>query len=98
MAFLIVFHHESESGAWLISTYLPSAACAGPRPHSVSAARASAFSTMRLFRSVMARLQRCWIVTLVGVPACALGEPPWGTARRERIVGILEKRFHRTTT
>src|SRR5215471_15813895 len=22
MAFLIVFHHESESGAWLISTYL----------------------------------------------------------------------------
>src|SRR5262249_45801218 len=25
MLFLIVFHHESESGAWLISTYLPAA-------------------------------------------------------------------------
>src|SRR5919206_977249 len=39
MAFLIVFHHESESGAWLISTYR--SACAAPAV--IRAASAAAF-------------------------------------------------------
>jgi hypothetical protein len=58
-AFLMVFHHESESGAWLISTYLP-AACAAPRLIVIAAAIAKVFSTRRLVTRFMVLSPSLW--------------------------------------
>src|SRR5579872_3627834 len=47
-AFLIVFHHESESGAWLTKTNRSPAACAGLRDAAKGKAKAAASTVLRI--------------------------------------------------
>ncbi len=54
-AFLIVFHHESESGAWLTKTNRSPSACAAPTP--TASGRASAAAT-RLLRIKLRTIER----------------------------------------
>src|SRR5579883_526091 len=46
-AFLIVFHHESESGAWLTKTKRSPAACAGLKAQANGKAKAAASKVLR---------------------------------------------------
>jgi hypothetical protein len=64
---LIVFHHESESGAWLISTYLPAAWAV---PVANSATSAKIFSKDRLLDNVIIASQ---VVVLEGTRRRSLG-------------------------
>src|SRR5579871_4011485 len=47
-AFLIVFHHESESGAWLTKTKRSPSACAAPAAAATGRAKTAARSVLRM--------------------------------------------------
>ncbi len=83
----MVFHQESESGAWLISTYLP-AACAAPRLIVIAAAIAKVFSTRRLVTRFMVLSPA--LFGIVSVLRSAEVEVEAGRSGRERIVGSME--------
>src|SRR3978361_931728 len=69
-AFLMVFHHESESGAWLISTYRP-AAFAAPALSASTAATARVFRIERLLSEFMDRVS--FVVSRLAHRAAAPG-------------------------